>query len=190
MFNKQPKNITNHYHNVFRSTMEIDYDKLAKAIVKAQQEAEQQKEIENQQEENDNRKLSLRENLKLLGLIIRNKVDSNGTMTSIFFGWIMSLFFNLLAIFSLIILVIGIVASVIVYQDFTWSWNAAPGNIIIIGCCACFEVVVMIVAFIFRCVANEIGKEKDRNYIISVFSALVAFVALVITVVDKVKDII
>ena len=27
MFNKQPKNITNHYHNVFRSTTEIDYDK-------------------------------------------------------------------------------------------------------------------------------------------------------------------
>mgnify|MGYP003289370751 CR=1 FL=1 len=53
MFNKQPKNITNHYHNVFRSTTEMDYDKLAKAIVKAQQDAEQQKEIENQQEENN-----------------------------------------------------------------------------------------------------------------------------------------
>ena len=34
MFNKQPKNITNHYHNVFRSTTEIDYDKLAKGELK------------------------------------------------------------------------------------------------------------------------------------------------------------
>ena len=58
MFNKQPKNITNHYHNIFRSTTEIDYDKLAKAIVKAQQEAEEQKEIERQQEENNTEKLS------------------------------------------------------------------------------------------------------------------------------------
>lgn len=190
MFNKQPKNITNHYHNVFRSTTEIDYDKLAKAIVKAQQEAKEQKEDENQPEENDNKKLTLRENLKLIWLIIRNKVESNGTMTSNLLGGVMSLVFNFLAIFSLIILVIGIVASVIVYQDFTWSWNTASGNVIIIGCCVCFEVVVMVVAFIFRCVANEIGKEKDRNYIISVFSALVAFVALVVTVVDKVKDII
>ena len=70
MFNKQPKNITNHYHNVFRSTTEIDYDKLAKAIVKAQQEAKEQKEDENQPEENDNKKLTLRENLKLIWLII------------------------------------------------------------------------------------------------------------------------
>lgn len=190
MFNKQPKNITNHYHNVFRSTMEIDYDKLAKAIVKAQQEAEQQKEIENQQEENNTETLSVCETIKLIGLVIANKVESNGTMTSGFLGGVMSLVFNFLAIFSLIILVIGIVASVIVYQDFTWSWNTASGNVIIIGCCVCFEVVVMVVAFIFRCVANEIGKEKDRNYIISVFSALVAFAALVVSVADTIEHLI
>lgn len=74
MFNKQPKNITNHYHNVFRSTTEIDYDKLAKAIVKAQQEAKEQKEVERQQEENNAKELSLCETLKLIGLVIINKV--------------------------------------------------------------------------------------------------------------------
>lgn len=55
MFNKQPKNITNHYHNIFRSTTEIDYDKLAKAMVKAQQEADKQKEIERQKTEEKRR---------------------------------------------------------------------------------------------------------------------------------------
>ena len=190
MFNKQPKNITNHYHNVFRSTTEIDYDKLAKAIVKAQQEAEQQKEIENQQEENNTQKLSICETLKLIGLVIANKVESNGTMTSGFLGGILSLFFNLIALLGVGVFVVGIFAIGVIAKDFDWSINSIPTNIIMITLCVCFELVVATIAFIFRCVANEIAKEKDRNYVIAVFSAVVAFAALVVSVVDAVKDII
>lgn len=190
MFNKQPKNITNHYHNVFRSTTEIDYDKLAKAIVKAQQEAKEQKEDENQPEENDNKKLTLRENLKLIWLIIRNKVESNGTMTSNFVGGILSSFFNLIALIGVGVFGVGIFAIGMITKDFDWSINSIPTNIVMITLCVCFELVVATIAFIFRCVANEIAKEKDRNYVIAVFSAVVAFAALVVSVADTVEHLI
>ena len=39
------KNTTNHYHNVLHPKVDLDYDKLAQAIVKAQQEVEEQKDM-------------------------------------------------------------------------------------------------------------------------------------------------
>lgn len=76
MFNKQPKNITNHYHNVFRSTTEIDYEKLAKAIVKAQQEADRQKEIEKQKAEEKQREEIIKKRLE--NLKCAKDFDENG----------------------------------------------------------------------------------------------------------------
>ena len=190
MFNKQPKNITNHYHNVFRSTTEIDYDKLAKAIVKAQQEAEQQKEIENQQEENNTETLSVCETIKLIGLVIANKVESNGTMTSGFLGGVMSFVFNVLAILSVVVMVLGGIMGVLVLKEVALTENSCMLNITIVVLTAAFVVIAATIAFIFRCIANEIAKEKDRNYVIAVFSAVVAFAALVVSVADTVEQLI
>lgn len=187
MFNRQPKNITNHYHNVFRSTTEIDYDKLAKAIIKAQQEAEEQKQVEKLQEDNSKVKLSASQTRKLICAVITNKAESNGTLTSSFIGSLLASCFNLIALFGVGILILGVIAFVIIVKDFDWSVNSIPTNIIMIMLCMCFELIIAMVAFIFRCIANEIAKEKDRNYIIAVFSAVVAFAALVVAVVGYAK---
>lgn len=189
MFNRQPKNITNHYHNVFRSTTEIDYDKLAKAIVKAQQEAEEQKEIERQQEENNTEKLSACETLKLIGLVIINKVESNGTMTSGFLGGVMSIVFNILAILSVVVMVLGGIMGVLVIKEIALTMNSIMLDITLAVLTIAFVIIAATIAFIFRCIANEIAKEKDRNYIIAVFSAVVAFAALVVAVVGYAKGI-
>ena len=190
MFNKQPKNVTNHYHNVFRSTMEIDYEKLAKAMVKAQQEVEEQKQIKNIQEENYNVKLSASQTCKLLGAVITNKAEFNGTLTSSFIGSILSSIFNLIAIFAVVVFVLGIFATAIIIRDFDWTIDLMPSNIIVITFCVVFELVVAMIAFIFRCIANEIAKEKDRNYIINMFSAVVAFAAMIVAVAGYAKSII
>lgn len=67
MFSKQPKNITNNYHNVFRLNNEIDYQKLADAIVKAQQKAEEQKEFEQRFAEEKQKNENMQNRLKKLG---------------------------------------------------------------------------------------------------------------------------
>ena len=163
MFNKQPKNIINHYHNVFRSTTEIDYDKLAKAIVKAQQGVEEQKEIESKQEENNIQKLSVCETLKLIGLVITNKVESNGTMTSNFLGGVMSLIFNVFALLSVVVMVLGGVMGVLVIKEIALTMNSIMLNITLVVLTIVFIVIAATIAFIFRCIANEIAKEKLGN---------------------------
>lgn len=190
MFNKQPKNITNHYHNVFRSTTEIDYDKLARAIVKAQQEVEEEKQTENIQEKNCKVKLSASQMRNLIWAVITNKAETNGTLTSSFIGSVLSSTFNLIALFGVVIFGLGIFATVIIIKDFDWTINSMPSNVIMITLCLVFELVVAMIAFIFRCIANEIAKEKDRNYIINVFSAIVAFAAMIVAVAGYAKGII
>lgn len=73
MAKKQPKTVINNIDSV---NVEIDYDKLAKAIIKAQKEAEEQKEIERQQAEEMSRKETLKKRLENLGC--KNDFDENG----------------------------------------------------------------------------------------------------------------
>lgn len=189
MFSKQPKNITNNYHNVFRLNNEIDYKKLADAIVKAQQKAEEQKEFEKRLAEENTPKLSFCDTLKLIWLVICNKVESNGTMTSGFLGLVMTIFFNLLAFLGLIILIAGFIAGVMTFKNYELSLDMMPANIITVTVFICFEIFVLTISFVFRCIANEIGKEKDRNYIVAVFSGVVSFAALVVALVALLKGI-
>jgi hypothetical protein len=44
-------------------------------------------------------------------------------------------------------------------------------------------------ALLLRASANEFDKEKDRNYIISVFSGIVSFVALIVALVALFKGV-
>ena len=177
-------------NNIGSVNMEIDYDKLAEAIVNAQQKVEKHKKNQELQFETECKKLSVRETFMIILAIITNKAKSNGTMTSGFLGGLMSIFFNFLAIFGVVLLVVLFTAGFIAIKDFAWTWETFNTNIFLILLNIIAIVITAIISFTFRAVANEIDKEKDRNYIISVFSAVVAFVALVISVVDVVKGVI
>lgn len=63
-------------NNIESVNMELDYDKLAEAIVKAQQKAEEQKEILKQQKEDELEKDAFRQRCKALGC--ENDFDENG----------------------------------------------------------------------------------------------------------------
>ena len=177
-------------NNIGSVNMEIDYDKLAEAIVKAQAKAEKQKEIQELQNEKESDKLSVRETFKIIGAIITNKAKSNGTLTSVFIGGIMSLFFNFFAICGICLLILDIYAIIVTVKNFSWTFNTAIANIFSIIIFFIAGIVISIISFIFRAIANEIKKEKDRNYIIAVFSAIVAFVALVLSFMDVIKEVI
>ncbi|MBR3768624.1 MAG: hypothetical protein IKL10_10370 [Clostridia bacterium] len=177
-------------NNIESVNMEIDYDKLAEAIVKAQEKAEEQKNLQELRDEIEVEKLSVCEAFKMFVAIISKKAKSNGTMTSGFLGGIMSLFFNILAIFGVGLIVVIIVSAIATVKEFIWMWESVSFNIFSISLYCTATIITAIISFIFRAVANEIEKEKDRNYIIAVFSAVVAFVALVISVIDIIKGVI
>ncbi len=161
---------------------EIDYDKLAEAIVRANNSTKT--EIDETQE-----KLEFKKLISAFGSIIINKHQSNGTTTSSIFGLLISFVFNALALLSLVVLVCGIIASVMVIAGFVWTWKLALANIMTILLIAIALIIIALFAFLFRAAANEMDREKDRNYIVNVFSAIVSFAALMIALVAFLKGV-
>ena len=113
---------------------------------------------------------------KTIWLIIRNKKKSNGTVTSDFIGLIMSHFFNLLSLISVCLSLLFIAVLVKAICDTNWS---SEYSVLLIFAESAFAFLALVFSLVFRASANEMAAEKDRNYIMAVFSGVVSFAALV-----------
>lgn len=165
----------------------IDYDKLAQAIVKALAEANSEKEISIQEEVEPKQKLDIRQHirkfletinqfLKLTYCIIFNKKQYKSEMSSVLFSSLMVYFFNTIAFVGVWFIIIMFI---LLIQN--WSWNIKDIIIVeLIGLIAMFSLIC-------RGVANEMAVEKDRNYIVAVFSSVVCFVALIVSLIALFK---
>ena len=153
------------------NTLEIDYEKLADAIVKAQEKA---KEISIVDEVP--KKITLKQKIQILWAIITNKATTNGTLTSSFISMSMSTAFNILALLTV---AFGVCI-----------WFAMPSvNFMNIEIAGFFTVISLPIALIFRAIANELKKETDRNYIVALFSGLISLVALIIAIIALMKGV-
>lgn len=163
MFNKQPKNITNHYHNVFRSTTEIDYEKLAKEMVKAQQEAEEQKKIE------------------------RQKAEENEISKSPFIISLMCFSILVISIVLSTLIVICCIALILAFTNFTesrlWQDLSCLWQIIASVVLVLTIINILSLAIVILLAGIEIYKEKDRDFIMSAFSNMIGFVALIVALI-------
>lgn len=149
----------NHIIIVRNSTRDIDYDKLAEAIVMAQEKSEA--------EANKKRRFT------------------SGTFSSF-----ISIVFRIMAFFGVIIAV-AIPSSIAnLSQSLIWSeFGNIISNIINIALVIVFWLIIIAYAFILWKSAKEIEEEQDRNYIISVFSGIVSFAALVVALVALFKGV-
>lgn len=164
----------------------IDYDKLAQAIVKANAVSESSTEKESKPEE----KVTLKKFLKTVRDIIINKKQSNGKMTSGLFSIVICSFFNTIAVLGLLFFVLFFIASIITIKKFEWTTiNIISTNIFGIVLAIIFLAIIAMLSLFFRASANEMAVEKDRNYIVSVFSAVICFVALIVSLVALVKGV-
>ena len=161
-------------NNIGELNIEIDYDKLAEAIVKAQDKVNKQPKT-----------CEKTGFWKAVWLIIRNKERKNGNKTAVLLSEVMAYMFNMIAICSLILLVLIIVG---IFVGFAWS-NAPIELMKQIVILSFILGLLPAIAFVFRCIANEIRAEKDRNYIVSVFSGLVSFAALIVALVALFKGV-
>lgn len=184
---------------IFRN--EIDYDKLAQAIVKAQREAQTvteenadtqpsaqaSEELEKVKDTKQTKRLSAKEFRQLVWDIICNKKSSDGTIVSGLMATAIWIAFNGLAIFLVLAFFAIIIYGVYRATQFDWLNDfslSVLGTIIeIIGSLVC----MVLFALVFRAAANEIEKEKDRNFVVATFSGLVSFAALVVACVALVK---
>lgn len=142
---------------------EFDYDKLAEAIVKAQETVEQKK----QEEE---RKKS--------------------RFTSGFISYLVAAFFFLLGVaclFAAIVFVVAIVQWCMKYPSCT---NSSEIGAHIVGLVILIFLTLFAILFMLLCFfsAKEIDKETDKHYLSSLFSGTIGFVALIVAIAALILD--
>lgn len=172
-------------NNIDSVNLDIDCDKLARALVKAQ---EQAKEYQYNEEQKPQTKITIKEYIKAIGLILRNKNDTKGNLTASIFALLISLTFRIIAFTGFSVSVTGIIVAVKCVLHGLDVGNMALWIISAIGLII-LSVFVFLYSVIIWGASNEVEKDKDKNYIVSVFSGLVSFAALIIAVIALVKGV-
>lgn len=163
----------------------IDPDKLAEAMLKAEL-------IKKEQEDKNvetNKRMTFLAKLKIIISVILNKNQTDGLLTAGFFGGLLSMIFNVMAILGGFVFLVGLVSLGVKIFTVSWAYNKIFENVCIILFSAILLAATPIYALLFRAAANEMAVEKDRNYIISVFSAVVSLAALVVALVALLKGV-
>lgn len=167
--------------------MEIDYDKLAEAIVKANN---KQNTEPTQQEEEIN--LSIKQKLKILGkgivqiLTCKNKTES--ALTTGFFAMLVSMLFRAVAIFGVVAFVALISGLIETCSGMSWAGFAIITNVFTIATTILIGIAILLYSLVIWGSATEIENERDKDYIISVFSGIVTFVALIVALIALKND--
>ena len=159
-------------NNIDNLHLEIDYDKLAEAIVKAQEKSAEMNVAENLPAEKTGF-------WKSVGLILRNKETKTGERTTGALAEVLAFIFNAV---SAVFLAFSGLAGYVLATQIDWKQDMSRSiiqvSIVLVGIFLSLPM-----SLIFRGIANEIRAEKDRNYILSFFSGIVSLAALVVALV-------
>lgn len=165
------------------SNIELDYDKLAEAIVKANRMAEEKSDIPEPIE-----KLGLKRSLQA---IFSKKVNTNGKFLSSAMALFSAYLFRVIAGFGVLFFGTGIY---VIYGYCTnMNWRA-PYSIVCNIMFVIFLVSLLLIVVLFSMVmfgaAKEIEQEKDKHYIVDVFSGVIGVLALIVALVTLLKGVI
>ena len=154
--NKDKPQIIN---NIQELNLEIDYDKLAEAIVKAQEKSE-------------------------------NEANKSKKFTSGMFSMFVFVILRLIACLGWIIAFCVLLGSVNILTAMPWEgFSVVAENIFQIVYTVAIVALLVLYPLMLWKSAKEIETEKDRNYIISVFSGIVSFAALIVALVALFKGV-
>ena len=166
-------------NNIDNLHLEIDYDKLAEAIVKAQEKSAELNVIESHPAEKTGF-------WRAIWLILCNKETKTGNRASGALAVVLAFVFNAACVVG--IAITGIIVYYLI-EKYNWDQKAAyivPQILFVVV----LLFLALLTSLIFRGIANEIGAEKDRNYILSFFSGIVSFAALIVALVALFKRVV
>lgn len=175
------KNKPQTVNNINQLNLEIDYDKLAEAIVKAQERAKDKT--------SDSSKDGKTKFFPAIWRILKGEKSEDGRFLSAPFAVIISCLYRFIAILGLIAAVLLGVATVMAIGKVSWQgWNILSNVLAII-----FVIAVTMTVFLYMLMfwgaANDVKHEKDKNYVISVFSGLVSVAALIVAIIALYKGV-
>ena len=182
--------------NIEKVNIEIDYDKLAESIVKAQdivnKEQKKATEIELLEEktkkEEKRKKIGFWEAIKFFRKLHKGEIDTKGEATPM----IMPMFTSLMAlVFSIIFNILSLLffIGIVLFAIFEMSWqtNQIITNISVLLLFLVINIILYVISFMMKIVSNDIEKTKDKHYVLSVFSALAGFGALIVSIIALLK---
>ena len=115
--------------------------------------------------------------------IIIGKGSENSSFATAIVAGVLSVMFNALFVAGLILTLIVSVASIQSVLNMTWTIGEYIRNTGTIVLMAFICGLMFMISIMFRGAANDLKHEKDRNYIIALFSGMVSFVALIISLI-------
>ena len=158
-------------NNIQELNLEIDYDKLAEAIVKAQNAPTIQ---ENDCEDEE----------FFVDKVVSGKIPK-GKMFSQSLSKLMKWFFYILAVTSVVLVLWFWWLTYGYITPFTWNLE----NIMVIAAAIILAMFDTFFVIIVWKIGSELGLEQDKNYIVSVFSCVVSLVALIVALVALFKGV-
>ena len=154
--NKNKPQVVN---NIQELNLEIDYDKLAEAIVKANSQLDAE-------------------------------ANKSKKFTSGMFSVSVFVILRVIALLGWIIAFALLIGSINTFIEMSWNdFSTISGNIFQIIYSITITVLLVLYPLMLWKSAKEIETEKDRNYIISVFSGIVSFAALIVALVALFKGV-
>lgn len=150
---------------------EFDYDKLAEAIINAQQ---------IQKQEQVKVSISNKELLKSTIEILKGKKDTKGNFVAGLFTLIVIFFLRVIELVGVLFFCYFIYFFISIIIKFTWEWQLLFYNVMLIIFSVSVIVFVVLLTLFIHVSANEIEKTEDKNLVFTVFSSLTGFVALIV----------
>lgn len=170
-----------------------DFELLSDCVAKAILNAEKLKKDELVQLE-ENKEIEWKEKYNLFGknpitrficaLNYKFKHVEEGKYTSFWMSSILSIFFSVLQVAFILLSLISIVAGAIFVSNCQWTEIKTIIIQILYICCFLISFVFFILlSIISKITSKEIDTIKDKNYLASVFSGIICFVALIISII-------
>lgn len=155
---------------------EIDYEKLATAIVKAEKQISDDNPVAPSTDNSST--------LKRIFQIVRGKRDTKTTFTVGLFSLILSLFCRVISFLIGIFSVAGVVYA---FSSIPWTSATIVSNTISIIFALMLFLMGIMLTLIFHVVSVEMEKTNDKNVIFQAFSGMASLVALIVALVALYK---
>ncbi len=163
--------------NSAQASVEIDYDKLANAIVKANRLADKE---ELQPEPKEKTKVKI---FKGLWRLIKGDIDTEEQMTLGLFSLILSFFFFTVAIIGFIFALFVMCSLIAEIVKMEWTCSQILSNIFFIIFTTMILIIMFLISVIVFCAGREVEKSKDKSFIFNAFSGVVGLIALIVALI-------
>ena len=104
------------------------------------------------------------------------------------FSLLSSTFFKIASVVGLLFSLLLVVAAILQWRTFAWNdfWQVAA-NIIVLAFVAVLVAIIVLFSILLWKSASEIEQEKDKQFVVSVFSGITSMAAVIVALIALIR---